>query len=36
MNYFYDLPFELQFYIFSFIPKFRDVKQRQKQFCYKY
>ncbi len=35
MNYFYDLPFELQLHVFSFIPKLRDVKSRQKQFCYK-
>ena len=36
MNYFYDLPYDLQLYVFSFIPKLRDVKSRQKQFCYKY
>lgn len=35
-NYFYDLPIELQLHIFAFIPKLRDVKQRQSEFCYTY
>jgi hypothetical protein len=31
-NYFYELPFELQLYILSFIPRFRqNIKSRQER-----
>jgi len=29
-NYFYDLPFDLQLYIFNFIPRLRNKLQKNK------